>query len=138
MGATEGAGILEFMVLRADEPAPGAGPDGLHIEFLRIGHRAVLAASGEIDIASVDALRDAAQHALAAGALELWIDLSEIEFMDSSGLRTLIDTRQAVLASGRHLIVICPPGPVRRVMEISGVEAAMEIYPDRASAHAAS
>jgi hypothetical protein len=40
-------------------------------------------------------------------------------------------------AGGRHLVVICPEGPVRRVIEISGVEAALQIYADRASAHAA-
>jgi anti-sigma B factor antagonist len=97
----------------------------------------VLAASGEIDLASAGTIRRAADDAFTAGALELWLDLTAVEFMDSSGLRVLIDTRQSASANGRRLLVICPQGPVRRVIEISGVEAALEIHPDRASAHAA-
>jgi hypothetical protein len=31
--------------------------------------------------------------------------------------------------------VICPPGPVRRVLEISGVDAVLEVFPDRATAN---
>jgi anti-sigma B factor antagonist len=117
--------------------ASDVGWSDLTIELLRIRDRAVLAACGEIDIAPVDVLRDGAQEALAAGARELWVDLSAVEFLDSSGLRMLLDTRQQMLADGRHLRVICPEGPARRVIEVSGVEAALEIYPDRASAHAA-
>jgi anti-anti-sigma factor len=125
------------MVSRTGDAASGAGSDGLEIELLRIGHRAVLVASGEIDIASVAALSHSVQDAFAAGALELWVDLTAIEFMDSSGLRALMDARQAALAGGRRLVVICPDGPVRHVIAISGVDVALEIYPDRASAHAA-
>ena len=35
------------------------------------------------------------------------------------------------------LAVICPPGVVHRLLEISGLLAALRVFPDRAAAHSA-
>jgi anti-sigma B factor antagonist len=93
--------------------------------------------SGEVDLDSVAALAAAIDYAEAAGASELWIDLSETDFMDSSGLHLLLDTRSRMAQLNRRLAVICPAGCVRRLFDISGAAAALPLYEDRAAAHRA-
>jgi len=124
------------MVPRAHRPDVDRDPAGLEFAQLQIGHRTVLAASGEIDVATAPALVEAATAVLASGALDVWLDLSEVTFMDSTGVRILLDTRGALSGTGRSFAVICPPGPVRRVLQIAGVEGDLPLFTDRASAHA--
>ena len=102
-----------------------------------VGRRTVLAVRGEIDLASVDALAAAVDAAVAAGAAELWIDLTDTEFMDSTGLHLMLDTRRRVQALNRRLAIVCPPGFVRKVFEVAGVAGQLPVFDDRAAAHRA-
>ena len=102
-----------------------------------VGRRTVLAVGGEIDLDSVGVLSSAVEAALAGGAAELWIDLTQTLFMDSSGLHVLLDTRSRVRDLNRQLAIICPPGPVRRLFDIAGVAERLPLYDDRAAAHRA-
>jgi anti-sigma B factor antagonist len=86
-----------------------------------VGPRTVLAVTGEIDLATAPRLREAVAAAFAAGACELCIDLAETTFMDSSGLHVLLDAAQQAEELDRELTIACPPGPVRRVIEIAGL-----------------
>jgi anti-sigma B factor antagonist len=65
------------------------------------------------------------------------VDLSAVAFMDSTGLRSLLDARSRLLARSKTLAVSCPPGPVRRVFTIAGLDHELNLYGDRAAAHAA-
>jgi anti-sigma B factor antagonist len=125
------------MAPRARDPEVDSDPGGLEFAQLRVGHRTVLAASGEIDIATAPALREAVDTVLTSGALDVWLDLIAVTFMDSTGVRALLDTRDALSGTGRTFAVICPPGPVRRVLQIAGVDRDLPLFADRASAHAA-
>ena len=49
------------------------------------------------------------------------LDVSAIEFIDSSGLRVLIDAHQRAGAAGRRLVIAKPSAAVRRLFEISGL-----------------
>jgi anti-anti-sigma factor len=109
----------------------------LTVREIRVGHRAVLAVSGELDLATVDRLQTAVEAAIASGAAEVWVDLSHVGFMDSTGVRLLLSARALLRARSKSLAVICPPGPVRRVLEVSGLDRSLAIHPDRAAAHAA-
>jgi anti-sigma B factor antagonist len=120
-----------------DLAAEPESPARLRIEDTWIGHRAVIAASGELDIATAGELGEVVMRAIEAGAADVWLDLSGIEFMDSSGLRALLVARRALIERRRRLAVICGPGPVSRVLRIAGLEDRIAVYPDRAAAHAA-
>jgi anti-sigma B factor antagonist len=122
---------------RAGEPCVDSDPADLEFAQFHVGHRTVLAASGEIDVATAPKLLQAVDAVLASGALDAWLDLSEVTFMDSTGVKVLLETRGALSGSGRTFAVICPPGPVRRVLHIAGVEGDLPLFSDRASAHAA-
>jgi anti-sigma B factor antagonist len=116
------------------------GPEeegGAVVTQYAVGRRMVLAVDGEVDIASVSVLADAVDSALEGGAAELWIDLTDTLFMDSSGLHALLDTRRRSAELNRRLAIVCPDGPVRHLFELAGVLDQLPVYDDRAAAHRA-
>jgi anti-anti-sigma factor len=81
---------------------------------------AVIAFAGDIDLATTDGLEEllAATEQDMPGPLT--IDLREVDFLDSTGLRVLIDAQRR--ARGRHpFAVLVDPGPVRRLIEAVGL-----------------
>jgi anti-sigma B factor antagonist len=110
---------------------------GLHVARRTVGRRAVLTVSGEIDMGSVPILEKAVAMALADGAAQLWIDLAMVEFMDSTGLHLLLDTRRHVCELNRRMAIICPDGRIRRLFDIAGLTDQLPLYHDRAVAHRA-
>lgn len=91
------------------------------------GPRSVLDVTGEIDIATSPQLRSAVEAAFASGARELCIDLSRTEFMDSTGLHVLTDAARHARTVGCRLEVVCPPGNVRRVIELAGLDGVLPL-----------
>lgn len=75
-------------------------------------------ASGEIDAHTAPALAAAIDAAQPPARL----DLSRIEFLDSSGLHVLIEAHQRSLEAGSTLTIVAPSEPVRRLFEITEVD----------------
>ena len=74
---------------------------------------------GELDIATADDLSDVLRHAVADTERDpLELDFSGVSFMDSSGLRALLEA--AGLRNGNgSLVILNPSTQVRRVLDIS-------------------
>jgi anti-anti-sigma factor len=96
----------------------------------------VLAVTGEVDLASVGELRDALERARSRAAA-VWLDLSEVEFMDSTGLTTLVLAHRGFEDPDRQFAVICPDGPVRRLLALAGLDRFVRVHDDEAQARAA-
>lgn len=90
--------------------------------------RAVVAVFGEVDLATVPELRAALQDGLATGAAELWLDLAPTTFMDSSGLHAVFDGHTRATALGRRMAIALPPGPVRRLFELTGSSERLDVH----------
>jgi anti-sigma B factor antagonist len=75
---------------------------------------------GEIDAHSVTVL---APHLdpLPGSSGDVVIDLSAVGFVDSSGLRVLVEAHQRAEAEARRLVLSGPSRPVMRLLEISGL-----------------
>lgn len=76
-----------------------------------------LHAAGEIDAHTAPTLA----AAIDAAGPDVDLDLSAVEFVDSSGLRVLIDAHQRLADAGGGLRLTGVSEPVRRLLEISGV-----------------
>ncbi len=92
----------------------------------RDGARAVVVAvSGEIDLALHDLLLDTLQSAVKVADVEgvggVEVDLSHTSFMDSTGIRVLMDGYSAAAAAGVGFSVTGVSGLIRKVLEITGV-----------------
>ena len=92
---------------------------------------------GEVDIADARALEDALQKAIITSVGAFVIDLSDLEFIDSTGLHVLHRARDLLGREDRQLAVVCPYGPVRRVFELSGLSELFALFTTREDAAAA-
>ena len=94
--------------------------------------------SGEVDQATVDALRAALDEAIGGGSRSLLVDLTGLEFIDSSGLGALVSARERVIDQNGRLFGICCAEPqVRRMLEITGLDESMGLTETREEALAA-
>ena len=94
--------------------------DDLSITATRDGRTAIVTASGEIDLSNVGELRSAVTEA-AEGCDLLRLDLSDIEFIDSTGLGGLLELRSTLRARSVTLEIVAGDGPVRQAVEITGL-----------------
>ncbi len=80
--------------------------------------------AGELDTHTAPALQ-AALDGLDADRIV--IDMAEVEFVDSSGLRVLIQSHQQADEAGRSVVLGQPSSAVRRLLEISGLEGYLNV-----------
>ena len=84
-----------------------------------------LVLSGELDLVGVDRLLGAAENVPAGAALTL--DLSALSFMDSSGLKVLMNLDRRSKREGWSLAIINPRGQVLRLLELCGFDQRLPI-----------
>jgi anti-sigma B factor antagonist len=99
----------------------------LNIDQRAEGRRHVVAVSGEVDLAGAPRLRAALDAALDARPRELRIDLGGTTFMDSSGLHVLFAVHAEAMALDCRLVIVCPRGPVLRLLEVTGYDARLPV-----------
>ena len=87
----------------------------------------VLRAEGDLDAVTAPPLLPGVPT-LVAGARAVVLDLSDVPFFDSSGVRLLDRLARACSATGAPLRVVAPPGTrPRRVLEIVGLAPALAV-----------
>ena len=97
----------------------------------------VVTVNGEIDVHTGPALRDHLLSAFAQGEDTLVVDLSQVSFLDSSGLGVLVTAhKRARTTDGELRIAGCRP-PVATIFQITALDRAFCIYPTVADALAA-
>jgi anti-sigma B factor antagonist len=102
-----------------------AGPSGLRKDPI-LGIETVEAARvvrlrGELDLYNSARVREALSDACTGDPERLVIDLSAVEFIDSTALGVLIEVRKNL--SDRRTFILAAPGPeARRALEISGLD----------------
>lgn len=79
----------------------------------------------------------ALNEALANMESPLVVDLSDVVFMDSTGLALLMNARRRVLRRGQGFAIICPVGPISRLFEIADMVESLRVCPDEESARLA-
>ena len=78
----------------------------------------VYTVTGEIDASTVGQLKEQLDGAEG----DVVVDLSGVEFIDSSGLRVLIGAQQELEAKGASLVLRSPSRAVQRLFELSSVD----------------
>jgi anti-anti-sigma factor len=103
------------------------------VRVLRGAHsRLLVEVSGELDVATAEPLR--AQLLPAAEHGTVVLDMSGVTFCDSSGLRVLVEAEQLARRSGAAFRVAAPSAAVRRVLGLTKLDQALQIFPDVDSA----
>jgi anti-sigma B factor antagonist len=89
--------------------------------------------AGELDLNTAPHLREPLDRAIEEGARAIMVNLTECEFIDSTGIALLVRAWQSLNSKGK-LALCCPNAQVRRLLELTGVIEAISIHSDRDAA----
>ena len=95
-------------------------PSPLEIDVERDDGSATLTLTGEIDLETSGALHDALTRVYGCPAVHL--DLSNVEYMDSTGLRTVLVAKGEIERAGGSLDIVDASSIVTRLIEITGID----------------
>jgi anti-sigma B factor antagonist len=95
-------------------------------------HTLVLA--GELDIASAPILEATVASLCDNGSRAIVLDLSELTFMDSTGLRAVLAADKLCSGNGQRFSLAGASGAVERLFELTGVTQALHFEPERPAA----
>lgn len=97
------------------------GPDKLWRWWVqRRAEGVVVSLSGELDLASVDELRDRLTATIGVTPV-VEVDLAAVRFIDSTVISVLVAAHHAAKTAGGRLALLNCTGQVRRVLQITGV-----------------
>ncbi len=100
----------------------------LSVETIASGRCLVARVGGEMDYESGPWFRARFQELIARGGRFLVLDLAGVPFCDSAGLNVLIAAWQQADAVGAVLVLVCVPEPLRRILEMTGVDRCLRVY----------
>jgi anti-sigma B factor antagonist len=92
--------------------------------------------SGEIDFTSSGAVQSALLSMILPGGGTVVADLSQVTFLDSSGLGVLVQTHRTASERDSRLVVVASP-PVRKLLRLTGLDTVLETYDELSAAEAA-
>jgi anti-anti-sigma factor len=100
----------------------------LSVEVTRAAGGTRLILRGELDTDSVAAANRALESLLGGEFDRVILDLSELDFMDSTGVKFLLDARDAARELGVAIALAYEEGTVERVLTVSGVTTLFERF----------
>jgi anti-sigma B factor antagonist len=83
---------------------------------------------GSLDLATAPTVRAALSEATETGSKSLIVDLSQLEFLDSTGLGVLIGAHRRTAERGGTFRLIATEGPISRLLNITGLIAVFGVY----------
>ncbi len=120
------------MTLSADRRAE------LSISIQKISQHAVVTLGGELDLATVGEVYAEFNALVQEGICHISLDLSGLEFVDSTGLSAFVTEHNRVEGMGGELIIFSPRPRVRRLFEVSGLSNLLDIRPGNSESDATS
>ena len=95
------------------------GPVQFGLAHTRHAESTVITVTGELDLLTAARFGAYVNEFVHRGRDDIVVDLIDTQFMDSAGLQILLSAQRRAARSGRALSVICPDGPVRRIIEMA-------------------
>jgi anti-sigma B factor antagonist len=81
----------------------------------------VVAVSGEVDVATAPRLREQLIELVNHGRHHIVVDLTDVEFLDSTGLGVLVGALKRVRTNNGELALVCSEPRILKVFEITGL-----------------
>jgi anti-anti-sigma factor len=98
------------------------------------GKAIVYTLKGSLDFETAPSLRAALIEAADEGKHDIVVDLTHLEFLDSSGLGALIGAHKRALEHSGRVRLIISPGPIERLFTITGLMNVLAVYPSTEAA----
>jgi anti-sigma B factor antagonist len=98
------------------------------------GGRIVMSLGGEIDLYTAPRLHGELATALSAdGPAQIVVDMSGVEFCDSTGMNVLLAAQRRARERGGDLELAAPRPAVKKVLHVTGLESVFTVVADPAS-----
>jgi anti-sigma B factor antagonist len=94
----------------------------------------IVSVSGEIHVSTAPRFRLALDEVIARGDGTLVLDLSAVEFIDSTGLSVLLNGLRLLNQRNGSMALVCTNPTVLRLFEITSLDTTFDICSDRAAA----
>jgi anti-sigma B factor antagonist len=107
--------------------------DILEVTTQDSGARVTISLKGELDLSSVGKVQEELRRVEAEEPALLVLDLSNLTFLDSTGLRAVVTADERAREQGRRLVVVRGPDAVQRVFTITRLEERLEMVDDASS-----
>jgi anti-sigma B factor antagonist len=92
------------------------------------GDWAILTVKGEIDLHTAPQLKERLGAISDEGAQKVLVDMSDVGFMDSSGLGVLVGALKRVRERGGELSLVCSEGTVLKVLSLTGLDQVISVH----------
>ena len=83
---------------------------------------------GQLDIMGVGAIETKFSGYCAGENPRVLVDLSEVDFLASIGVRLLTLNAKSIASRGGRMVLLCPTAEVQRVLEVTGIPAIIPMY----------
>jgi anti-anti-sigma factor len=113
--------------------APETGEVGLGVKVDKRGSRVRVELSGELDLASAKLLHERLEQVESGHPELLVLDLRRLRFMDSSGLREIVDAVRRGRDQGRQVALVRAHGPIEDLLDMTRVEEMTQTVEDPAA-----
>ena len=124
---TRWAGGCNVEVGLAWERAGGSQMDSFRLTSTREAENIRLRLAGELDVATAPTLARAVFDAEGDEPPVLSFDLAELTFMDAAGLRVMLAAARRARLQGRHVEVLNPRTPIKRLLEITALDQSLDV-----------
>ena len=104
--------------------------DELHIDLKTEdgGELLIFKLRGSLDLATSPTVRAALMEGTEKGKRDLVVDLTQLEFLDSTGLGALIGAHRRATEHGGTFRLIVSDGPIARLLNITGLIRVFAVY----------
>src|SRR5262245_38494770 len=100
----------------------------MHVTSAVAGLRAVVTASGELDVATAPELRSYLHRLVDAGMTTVVVDLTDVGFLDSTTLGVLISAHKRLVETGGSVELVVPHARLLRIFQITGLDRVFTIH----------
>jgi anti-sigma B factor antagonist len=107
----------------AEEP-----PVELSLNDRREGDRTVLEVAGEVDVYTAPKLREKLVELVGDGHYKIVVDMTKVEFLDSTGLGVLVGGLKRVRSHDGSLSLVCNQERILKIFRITGLTKVFPMY----------
>ena len=101
----------------------------IDVQTIQDGRTHVFGFSGTLDVSTVPTARAALLEAADRDQHEIIVDLTHVEFLDSTGLGALIGAHKRAAEHGGSVRLVTGDGQILRLLRITGLITVLAVYP---------
>lgn len=90
--------------------------------------------NGEVDLHTAPMLRERIHELTEQGTNQVVLDLGDLSFMDSTGLGVLVAGLKRLKSRGGEFVLVGMQDPVKKVLQVTGLDKVFDIRPSVAEA----